>query len=130
MKNIAIDTILFTVKNKEKEIADVMLDLKEREYAIVYTDLYGHVTEPETGGRLRKKAIEKFGATLDEIDIVAMPVNKTNTLPIKMNAAMVTYFMKEKSYNTDGPIDGNLANLHKAIEQLIGKTFGSYDFYQ
>lgn len=37
-----------------------MLDLKEREYAIVYTDLYGHVTEPETGGRLPKKAIEKF----------------------------------------------------------------------
>ena len=82
MKNTAIDTILFTVKNKEEEIADVM------------------------------------------------PVNKTKTLPIKMNAAMGTYFMNEESYNTDGPIDGNLAKLHKVIEHLIGKSFGSYDFYQ
>lgn len=129
MKNKEIDYIMFTVKQEKKKIADVIVDLYDREYSITYTDLYGHVMEPERGGRLPRKAVETFLNKLEEIDLVSMPVNKTNTLPINMKDAMITYFLHKESYNTEGPKTGNLSSLHKALEELIGVTFGSYDFY-
>lgn len=130
MENREIDYVMFTVKQEKNKIADVIVDLYDREYSITYTDLYGHVMEPERGGRLSRHSVETFLEKLEEIDLVSMPVNETGTLPINMKDAMTTYFLHKESYNTEGPKSGNLSALHKAIENLIGTTFGSYNFYK
>lgn len=130
MKNEEIDYLLFTVKQEKNVIADVTVDLLVREYSIIYTDLYGQTVEPEKGGMLRRKAVEDFKGKIAEMDIVSMPVNKKNTLPINLKSAMVTYFIKDVGYNTEGHKTGNLSGLHKEIEVLIGATFGSYNFYK
>lgn len=129
MKNEEIDYLMFTVKQEKDVIADVIVDLFVREYSIIYTDLYGQTIEPEKGGKLRRKAVEDFEEKLVEMDIVSMPVNEKNTLPINLNSAMATYFIKDVGYNTEGHKTGNLSTLHKEIEKLIGATFGSYNFY-
>lgn len=130
MKNEAIDYLLFTVKQEKKVIADVTVDLFVREYSIIYTDLYGQTVQPEKGGKLRRKAIKTFTDTLIEMDLVSMPINEKKTLPINMGSAMVTYFIKDVGYNTEGSATNNLSTLHKEIERLIGTTFGSYEFYK
>lgn len=130
MKNKEIDYLMFTVKQEKNIIADVIVDLFVREYSIIYTDLYGQTVEPEKGGKLRRKSIAAFAEKLDEIDLVSMPVNETSTLPINMDSAMVTYFIKDVGYNTEGHASENLSKLHKEIEGLIGMTFGSYEFYK
>lgn len=130
MKNKEIDYLMFTVKQEKNIIADVIVDLFVREYSIIYTDLYGQTVEPEKGGKLRRKSIAAFAEKLDEIDLVSMPVNETNTLPINMDSAMVTYFIKDVGYNAEGHASENLSKLHKEIEGLIGMTFGSYEFYK
>lgn len=84
MKNEEIDYLLFTVKQEKNVIADVTVDLLVREYSIIYTDLYGQTVEPEKGGMLRRKAVEDFKGKIAEMDIVSMPVNKKNTLPINL----------------------------------------------
>ena len=78
---------------------------------------------------LRRKAVEYFKEKIVEMDIVSMPVNEKNTLPINLDSAMVTYFIKDVGYNTEGHKTSNLSGLHKEIEALIGATFGSYNFY-
>ena len=129
MKNEEIDYLLFTVKQEKDVIADVTVDLLVREYSIIYTDLYGQTIEPEKGGMLRRKAVEYFKEKIVEMDIVSMPVNEKNTLPMNLDSAMVTYFIKDVGYNTEGHKTSNLSGLHKEIEALIGATFGSYNFY-
>lgn len=129
MKNEEIDYLLFTVKHEKDIIADVTVDLFMREYTIIYTDLYGQTVQPETGGKLRRKAVKSFSEKLEEIDLVSMPINDKKTLPINLDSAMVTYFIKDVGYNTEGSTTDNLTALHKAVEGLVGITFGSYKFY-
>lgn len=130
MKNEEIDYLLFTVKQEKKVIADVTVDLFVREYSIIYTDLYGQTVQPEKGGKLRRKAVKAFAEKLAEMDLVSMPVNEKKTLPINLDSVMVTYFIKDVGYNTEGSATDNLSTLHKEIEGLIGQTFGSYEFYK
>lgn len=129
MKNEEIDYLLFTVKQEKDTIADVSVDLFMREYSIIYTDLYGQTVQTEKGGKLRRKAINNFYEQLAELDLVSMPVNEKNTLPINLQSAMVTYFIKDVGYNTEGHPTSDISMLHKAIEALISTTFGSYNFY-
>lgn len=129
LKNEDIDFLLFTVKQTNKVIVDVTVDLFVREYSIAYTDLYGQTIQPETGGKLRRKAIESFANRLEELDIVSMERQKTNTRPNRLKDATLMYVIKDEQYFTDGSKHTNLSALHKAIEQLIGTTFGSYEFY-
>lgn len=129
LKNEDIDYILFTVKQTEESIADVAVDLFLREYTIVYTDLYGQTLQPEKGGKLRRKAVENFTDTLIDLDIVSLKRKEKNTLPIHLNNATLMYSIKDEAYFTDGDNAQDLSALHKAIEQLTGHTFGSYEFY-
>lgn len=129
MKNEDIDFLMFTVKQTEESIADVTVDLFVKEYSIVYTDLYGHTIQPEKGGKLRRKSIRQFQEKLAELDIVALPRKESNTLPTDLENATLMYLIKDIEYYTDGSEQQDLSQLHKAIEQLIGTTFGSYEFY-
>ena len=47
-----IEYILFTVKQSRESIYDLGIDLKEREFRIETTDLYGHITGPQINGNL------------------------------------------------------------------------------
>lgn len=129
LKNEDIDYILFTVKQTEESITDVAVDLFMREYTIVYTDLYGQTIQPEKGGKLRRKAVKEFTDTLVELDIVSLERKEKNTLPIHLENATLMYSIKDKTYYTDGDGEQDLSALHKAIEHLIGHTFGTYEFY-
>lgn len=129
MKNEAIEFLMFTVKQTEDSIYDVAVDLYAREYTIAHTDLYGQTIEPETGGKLRRKAVEAFTDTLSDIDIVSLPVNEKNTLPIDLRSATLMYVINDTNYYTNGSKERDLSALHKELEKLIGKTFGSYAFY-
>lgn len=121
---------MFTVKKTKNSIVDVIVDLLEREYTMVTTDLYGQTIEPEQGSKLRHRKINELSEKLEELDILSMPVNEKNTLPIHLKNATLTYIINEEAFNTDGHKHQNLSALHKAIEQVISKTFGSYNFYQ
>lgn len=129
MKNKEIDFLLFTVKQTEEIIVDVTVDLFMREYTIAYTNLYGHIVEPEKGGKLRRKAVNEFLNKLADLDIVSLQRNEKNTLPLHLKNATLMYLIKDEEYFTDGDSDADLSKLHKEIEYLIGDTFGSYEFY-
>lgn len=130
LKNEDIDFLMYTVKQTEDTIVDVTVDLFVREYKVEYTNLYGQTLQPEKTGKLRRKAIREFSERLEELDIVGMPHKETNTLPTKLKSAMFMYIIKDETYFTEGHKDKELAALHKAIEYLIGTTFGSYEFYK
>lgn len=129
MKNEDIDFIMFTVKQSKKSIYDVTIDLYAREYTIEHTDLYGQTIESEIVGKLRRKAVNQFSEKLSELDIVSLPTNEKNTLPLKLKNATLMYVIDDERYFTDGSQEQDLSELHKAIEQVVGTTFGSYEFY-
>lgn len=129
-RNKEIEFLMFTVKQTKDSIFDVAVDMLAREYTIVQTDLYGQTINPETGGKLRRKAVEDFAETLSKLDLVSLPVNEKNTLPIDLDNATLMYVIKGENYFTDGSQEHDLSALHKELEQLIGTTFGSYDFYK
>ncbi len=129
MESEAIEFLLFTVKQTQKSIVDVTIDLKAREYKIETTDLYGQTLKPEEGGRLRRKKVAAFSETLAELDLISYPRKDKNTLPIHLDSATLMYVIDDKTYYTDGNPEYRLSRLHKEIEQLIGTTFGSYAFY-
>lgn len=130
MKNTRdIDFLMFTVKENEKSIADVMIDLKAREYKIEKTDLYGQILEPEIGGKLRRTKIADFLSELTKMNVCNFPLKEKNTLPIHLKSATLMYRVENKMYFTDGDNQKNLAQVHKAIEHLLNTTFGAYKFY-
>lgn len=130
MNEHSIDSILFTVKQTRKTIYDVGIDLKEREFRIEITDLYGHTHGPAIDGKLRRSSVEKFLSSLNEADFISWKKLEQGILPLKLKSATVMYYIDEKVYYTKGNTDADLAFLHKAIEQLIGTTFGTYEFYK
>lgn len=127
--NNAIDFLMFTVKENETSIADVIIDLKVREFKIEKTDLYGQMLEPEVGGKLRRKKVHEFLEQLHHINVLSFPRKDKNTLPIHLNNATLMYRVDGYTYYTDGDEQNNLTRVHKVIEQLINTTFGSYEFY-
>lgn len=124
-----IDFLMFTVKENEKSIADVTLDLTAREYKIEKTDLYGQTLEPEVGGKLRRKKVASFLEELNHIDVLAFPKKEKNTLPIHLKNATLMYMIDGDTFYTDGDDQNSLSQIHKTIEQLINTTFGTYEFY-
>lgn len=129
MKNDEIEFLMFTVKQTADSIVDVTVDLFAKEYTIAHTDLYGQTIEAETGGKLRGKSVKQLSEKLSELDIVALPLNEKNTLPIHLEDATLMYVIDEDSYYTEGSKDQDLSKIHQALEQTVGTTFGSYDFY-
>lgn len=127
--NKEIDFLMFTVKENEKSIADVTLDLTAREYKIEKTDLYGQTLEPEVGGKLRRKKVASFLEELNHIDVLAFPKKEKNTLPIHLKNATLMYMIDGDTFYTDGDDQNSLSQIHKTIEQLINTTFGTYEFY-
>lgn len=127
--NKEIDFLMFTVKENEKSIADVTLDLTAREYKIEKTDLYGQTLEPEVGGKLRRKKVASFLKELNHIDVLAFPKKEKNTLPIHLKNATLMYMIDGDTFYTDGDDQNSLSQIHKTIEQLINTTFGTYEFY-
>lgn len=130
MKDQAIESILFTVKQTKKTIYDVGIDLKEREYRIETTDLYGHNQGVAIDGQLRRSSVNKFLASLNDRDFFSWKKLEQGILPLKLKSATVMYSVDGEMYYTKGNTDEDLAYLHKAIEQLIGTTFGTYAFYK
>lgn len=129
MENEKIDFLMFTAKQTEDSIIDVTVDLYAREYTIAHTDLYGQAIEAEAGGKLRRKAVESFSKKLVELDIVSLPLNEKNTLPLHLENATLMYVIDDVSYYTDGSKERDLSKLHKELEEIVGTTFGSYAFY-
>lgn len=129
MTNEKIEFLMFTVKETAHSIIDVTVDLQAREYTIAHTDLYGQTLSKEIGGKLRGKTVKQLSEKLSEIDVVSLPLNEKNTLPIHLEDATVMYVIDEETYYTDGDDQKSLSEVHKALEQAIGTTFGSYDFY-
>ena len=123
--NKEIDFLMFTVKENEKSIADVTLDLTAREYKIEKTDLYGQTLEPEVGGKLRRKKVASFLEELNHIDVLAFPKKEKNTLPIHLKNATLMYMIDGDTFYTDGDDQNSLSQIHKTIEQLINTTFGT-----
>lgn len=129
MTNDTIEFLMFTVKETEDSIVDVTVDLQAREYTIVHTDLYGQALSKEVGGKLRGKTVKQLSEILSEIDVVSLPLNEKNTLPIHLEDATLMYVIDEETYYTDGDDVKSLSEVHQALEQAVGTTFGTYDFY-
>lgn len=129
MKYEDIQFILFTVKQTKKSIYDVGIDLKEREFRIETTDLYGHIQGPQKDGKLRRSSVEQFLTSLNDLDFLSWPQQEQGILPKNLKNATVMFNANGEMYYTVGRDTKDLAKLHKAIEQLIGTTFGTYEFY-
>ncbi len=129
MKSETIDFLLFTVKQTKNSLVDVTVDLNAREYKIEKTDLYGQTLAPEMGGKLRRKKVADFYNRLTELNLDSFPLKQNNTLPIHLKSATLMYIIKDTTYYTDGNSQHRLSLLHKALEELVGTTFGSYAFY-
>lgn len=124
-----IEYILFTVKQSRESIYDLGIDLKEREFRIETTDLYGHITGPQINGKFRRSHAQKFLSSLNDLNFLTWPQLEQGILPIDLKSATVMYNIDGKMYYTTGNNTKDLADLHKSIEQLIGTTFGSYKYY-
>ncbi|HLR91673.1 MAG TPA: hypothetical protein VK048_01270 [Atopostipes sp.] len=129
MKYEDIQFLLFTVKQTNKSIYDVGIDLKEREYRIETTDLYGHIQGPPIEGKLRRSSIERFLTSLNDLNFLSWPRRERGILPKNLKNATVMFNINGEMFYTVGKDTNDLAKLHKAIEQLMGTTFGTYEFY-
>jgi hypothetical protein len=130
MKSEEIAFLLFTVKQTEESIYDVGVDLEQREYRIERTDLYGHMEGERLEGKLRKSKVKQFQEDVEDLGLMAWPENETHTLPIHLESASVVYSVEDERHFTTGNHDEDLSGLHRLIEQLVGTTFGSYEFYR
>lgn len=129
MNNELIEFLTFTVKQTEESIVDVTVDSVEREYLIEQTDLYGQLLAPVVGGRLRRSRVEQFQEKLNNLSITSWPTNENDTLPIHLKNASLIYIINDQTFFTTGKNIEGLVELHKIIEELVGTTFGSYEFY-
>ena len=124
-----IEYLLFTVKQNKNSIYDVGIDLKEREFRIETTDLYGHIQGTQIDGKLRHSSVKRFLSMLDELEFLSWPQRSQGILPLDLKNATVMYNIDGKMKYTTGNSTKDLAKLHKAIEQLVGTTFGTYKYY-
>jgi len=124
-----IEYLLFTVKQNKNSIYDVGIDLKEREFRIETTDLYGHIQGTQIDGKLRRSSVKRFLSMLDELEFLSWPQRSQGILPLDLKNATVMYNIDGKMKYTTGNSTKDLAKLHKAIEQLVGTTFGTYKYY-
>ena len=121
--------LLFTVKQNKNSIYDVGIDLKEREFRIETTDLYGHIQGTQIDWKLRRSSVKRFLSMLDELEFLSWPQRSQGILPLDLKNATVMYNIDGKMKYTTGNSTKDLAKLHKAIEQLVGTTFGTYKYY-
>lgn len=124
-----IEYLLYTVKQTKKTIYDVGIDLKEREFRIEITDLYGHLQGLEVDGKIRRSSVKRFLSSLNDLDFLAWPQLEQGILPLDLKSATVMYNIGGTMQYTTGNNTKDLAKLHKVIEQLIGTTFGTYEYY-
>ena len=124
-----IEYLLFTVKQNKNSSYDVGIDLKEREFRIETTDLYGHIQGTQIDGKLRRSSVKRFLSMLDELEFLSWPQRSQGILPLDLKNATVMYNIDGKMKYTTGNSTKDLAKLHKAIEQLVGTTFGTYKYY-
>lgn len=125
-----IEYLLFTVKQTKESIYDVGIDLKEREFRIEITDLYGHIQGPQVDGKLRRSSVKKFLSLLNDLHFLSWPKLEQGILPLDLKSATVMYNINGKMQYTTGKDTKDLAKLHKAIEQLVSTTFGTYEYYE
>lgn len=135
MDNKEITFIALTTKYSEEVIHDIAVDLEDKNYTIEKVDLEGKVLEPQTHGHIRNRSIKKYQETLEDLDIVSWPTlekSPTQSFPTVIKNTVVLYSMDEFSdeYYTIGRQDSDLKKLHKATEELISHTFGSYEYYE
>lgn len=125
-----IEYLLFTVKQSKKSIYDVGIDLKEREFRIETTDLYGHIQGAQVDGKLRRSSVKRFLSSLNDLDFLSWPQLEQGILPLDLKSATVMYNIEGNMQYTTGNNKKDLAKLHKTIEQLVGTTFGTYEYYE
>src|SRR5699024_348652 len=125
-----IEYLLFTDKQSKKSIYDVGIDLKEREFRIETTDLYGHIQGTQADGKIRRSSVKKFLSSLNDLDFLSWPQLEQGILPLDLKNATVMYNIEGNMQYTTGNNKKDLAKLHKTIEQLVGTTFGTYEYYE
>jgi len=129
VNNEAIEFIVFSVLQTKDSLYDVHIDLKEREFTIEKTDLYGKLIRKSQQGRLRRSKVQQFKEELADLDVISWERNEEDTLPLHLKSASFIYIIAGTQYYTTGNTSENMFQLHKKIEDLIGTTFGSYEFY-
>ncbi|HLR91672.1 MAG TPA: hypothetical protein VK048_01265 [Atopostipes sp.] len=125
--------LAMTTKYSDEEIHDVTVDLEMREWMLEKVDIEGKVLEPQIKGKLRMRSIRKYQDLLNDLDFLSWPLldeSPTTTFPTNIKNSVVLYsFDEEEEYYTTGRSDDDLRQLHKATENLIGQTYGSYAYY-
>jgi hypothetical protein len=129
MNEEAIEYLLFTVKQTEDSIVDVGIDFEQREYRMETTDLYGQLLGAETQGKLRRSKVRNFKEALKAMDFCTWPQNEKDTLPLYLKNASILYNIGGEQRFTTGNNEEDLRKIHKMLEELVGTTFGSYEFY-
>lgn len=135
MNNKEITFIALTTKYLEEVIYDIAVDLENKNYTIEKVDSEGRVLEPQIQGHLRNRSIKKYQEILEDLDVVSWPrleESPTQSFPTVIKNTVVLYSMDESvdEYYTIGRQDSDLKKLHKATEDLISHTFGSYEYYE
>jgi len=129
VNNEAIEFIVFSVLQTKDSLNDVHIDLKEREFSIEKTDLYGKLMGERQQGKLRRSKVKQFKEELADIDVISWERNEEDTLPINLKDASLIYIIEDTEYYTTGDTNEGMPQLHNKIENLVGTTFGSYEFY-
>lgn len=134
MKNTEITFIALTTKYSDDVVHDVVIDFDKRNYTIETVDQYGKMVEEPIKGRLRRKALRKYQEELTQLDVVSWPLldeSPTQSFPTIIENMVVLYVFDDdgSEYFTTGRQNEDLVKLHKATENLVNTTFGTYEYY-
>lgn len=122
-------TVLSFLAPSSRGYHDVFIDIEEKWASIETIDVEGILLEETTHKKLRRSSLNKFIETVKETDLYKWPVNPS---PLEADGefSKISYNIDEYEFNSPGPDDLNqLRKLHKAMETLIGETFGTYKWY-
>src|SRR5690625_7458543 len=86
-----IEYLLFTGKQNKNSIYDVGIDLKEREFRIETTDLYGHIQGTQIDGKLRRSGVKRFLSMLAELEFLSGPERRQRVVRLDRHNAAVMY---------------------------------------
>ncbi len=134
-RNREITFLSILAKYADDIIHDVAIDLTERNYRIESTNTQGRMVEAPLNGSLRRKKIRQYQETLSALDLVSWPVLEeplSDKFPTIIDQLVVVYTFDDENeqFETTGRTEADLKVLHKATEELISHTFGSYEFYK